>query len=133
MTWAIAAAVAIGAFSATEQKKATKRQSFELERQAEQEELAAQGQEVQRRQRLNKLLSANIVSQSASGISGEGTPESIALAGAKQASLSSGLESLSDKLKQSQLRRQAANIRAAGTTQATSTLLSTGVKAGQLS
>lgn len=132
ISWVIVATVVVGAFSASEQSKAAKRQSFELERQAEQEKLSAQGREVQRRQQLNKVLSANVLGQAAAGISGEGTPESLSLSSARQASLSEGLESLSDRLRQSQLKRQAANTRSAGRTAAASTLLKTGISAASL-
>jgi len=62
-----------------------------------------------------------------SGISGEGTPASIALASAKKAGLSEATISLSDKLKQAQLRRQGKAAKQAGYMAATSTLLKTGV------
>ncbi len=132
ISWLITAVVVSGVITATEQKKAASAQGFELERQAEQEKLSAQGREVQRRQQLNKVLAANVLGQAAAGISGEGTPESISLASAKQASLSEGLESLSDRLRQSQLRRQAATTRSAGRTAAASTLLKTGISAASL-
>lgn len=104
----------------------------QIERQSEQEKISAEGRELQRRQRLNKILAANVVGLATSGISGEGTPASIALASAKQASTSEGVESLSDRLRRSQLSRQAANIRGAGRIQATSTLLKGGFQAAEL-
>jgi len=67
-----------------------------------------------------------------SGISGEGTPASIALASAKKAGLSEATISLSDKLKQAQLRRQGRSAKQAGYLQATSTLLQTAGQAAQL-
>ena len=67
-----------------------------------------------------------------SGISGEGTPASIALASAEKASLSEATISLSDKLKQAQLRRQASSAKQAGYLAATSTLLKTGVETVQI-
>lgn len=108
-------------------------QSAELERQADQEKISAEGLELQRRQRLNKILAANVVSQAVSGTTGEGTPAAISLSSAKQASISEGIESLSDRLRRSQLTRQASNIRGAGKIQAVSTLLKGGFQAARLS
>ena len=62
-----------------------------------------------------------------SGISGEGTPASIALASAERASLSEATIGLSEKLKQAQLRRQAKSAKQAGYLAAGSTLLKAGV------
>lgn len=135
MTWAITAivvTVVAAGTSARLQQNAAEAQSNELERQADQEKIAAEGRELQRRQRLNKILSANIVSLSGSGISGEGSPQSISLESAKQASVSEGLTSLSDKLKQAQLRRQAKNVRSLGGIQAASTLLTGVASASQI-
>ena len=122
-----------GAVSARGQYVAGKTQEIELNRQAEEERLAAQGRELQRREQLNKALAANVVGQSMSGISGEGTPASLALASAKKAGLSEATIGLSDKLKQAQLRRQGKSANQAGKLQATSTLLKTGAELLQLS
>ena len=105
------------------QVQAGKIQQSEFERQAEEEKIAAEGRELQRKQELNKVLAANAVSASMSGMTGEGTPASIALESAKQIGSSEGMINLSDKLKRAQLRRQGANARAMGNIQATSTLL----------
>ena len=132
MSWLITAmAVATataGAVSARGQYIAGKTQEIELNRQAEEERLAAQSRELQRREELNRALAANVVGQSMSGISGEGTPASIALASAEKASLSEATIGLSEKLKQAQLRRQAKSAKQAGYLAATSTLLKTGVE-----
>ncbi len=122
-----------GAISANQQKNAAEADKIEFERAAEIEKISAEGRELARRQQLNKALAANIVGVSTSGTSGEGTPQSIALANAKTASISEGLEGLSSRLKQSQLKRQASNIGSAGNTQAASTLLNTAIKTQQLS
>lgn len=122
----------VSAVAARGQYVAGKAQEIELEQQAEQEETAAESRELARRQQLNKVLAANVVGLAASGISGEGTPSSIALEGAKQASISEGLEGLSSRLKQAQLRRQGATAKQVGTLQAASTLLNTSTKAAQL-
>ncbi len=114
------------------QKQQADVQAAEIERQADQERIAAEGEELRRRQQLNKALAANVVSQSMSGIAGEGTPESIALESAKQISLSESTEQLSDRLRQSQLKRQAKNIRSAGKLAAGSTLLRGATQISQL-
>ncbi|MGB1304009.1 hypothetical protein [Pseudoalteromonas marina] len=129
----VGAVIVTGAISANNQRNAGKAQQIELEQAAEEEKLSSEARELGRRQQLNKALSANIVSQAMSGTSGEGTPQSIALDNARTASISEGLEGLSSRLKRSQLKRQGANARNQGNTQAASTLLSTAVKTQQLS
>ena len=98
-------------------------QEDELKRQAEQEKLAAQSRELQRRQELNRALAANVVGFGQMGIAGEGTPASIALAGAEQAGISEGALSLTEKLRQAQLQRQGSAAGRIGGYQAASTLL----------
>ena len=135
MSWvitAIAVTATAGAVSARGQYVAGKTQEIELKRQAEEERMAAQSRELQRREELNRALAANVVGQSMSGISGEGTPASISLASAERASLSEATIGLSEKLKQAQLRRQASSAKQAGYLAATSTLLKTGAQAAQL-
>ena len=117
---AVGASSALSAYGAIEGGKA---QQEALERQAEQEKIAAEGRELERKQQLNKALAANAVSASMSGVTGEGTPASIALTSAKQIGTSEGMINLSDKLKRAQLRRQGANARATANIGATSTLL----------
>lgn len=106
-------------------------QEDELKRQAEQEKLAAQSRELQRRQELNRALAANMVGMGQSGLAGEGTPASIALASAKQVGISEGAISLTDKLRQAQLRRQGSMAAQTGKLQAASTLLQTGTQIAQ--
>ena len=120
---AIVAVVGIAA-SASQQRKAAKQQAVELEIQADDERVAAEGRELDRRRKLNRFLAAEQVGQATSGVAGEGSPESLSLANAKVASLSEGAESLSDRLRQQQLKRQSKNVRSAGKVQAGSTLLS---------
>ena len=127
MSFVIAAAVATAASTAVSvygQVQSGKAQQSEFERQAEEEKIAAEGRELQRKQELNKVLAANAVSASMSGMTGEGTPASIALESAKQIGASEGMINLSEKLKRAQLRRQGANARSTANIQATSTLLS---------
>lgn len=118
---AIAGSTALSTYGQIEAGKA---QQEALERQAEQEKIAAEGRELQRRQELNKVLASNIVGMSTSGMKGEGTPASIALESAKQIGTSEGMIGLSDRLRQAQLRRQGAMARGTAGIQAASTLLS---------
>jgi len=132
MSWVVVAALAVStAASSYGQIQAGKIQQSEFERQAEEEKIAAEGRELQRKQELNKVLAANAVSASMSGVTGEGTPASIALESAKQIGTSEGMINLSDKLKRAQLRRQGANARAMGNIEATSTLLKGSVSVAQ--
>jgi len=115
--------------SAYGQIEAGKAQQEELERQAEEEKIAAQGRELQRREQLNAQLAANNAALAASGIATEGTPSSIALESAKAISASEGMIGLSERLKQGQLRRQGKMARSLGNMQATSTLLNSAADA----
>ena len=128
--FAILSAVS-GGVSARASYVAGRVQEDELKRQAEQEKLAAQSRELQRRQELNRALAANMVSMGQSGLAGEGTPASIALASAKQVGISEGAISLTDKLRQAQLRRQGSEAARTGKLQAASTLLQTGTQIAQ--
>ena len=119
----VAAMAASTALSVYGQVEAGKAQQDELNRQAEEEKIAAEGRELQRKQEFNRVLAANAVSQSMSGITGEGTPASISLESAKQIGSSEAMINLSEKLKRAQLRRQGANARSTANIQATSTLL----------
>ncbi|MFZ8878322.1 MAG: hypothetical protein ACO2YL_01590 [Paracoccaceae bacterium] len=124
-----AASAGVGARA---QYVAGKTQEIELKRQAEEEKLAAQSREIERRQQLNRALAANIAAQTQAGITGEGTPASIALASAKEAGLSEATISLSDRLREAQLRRQAAAAKQTGYLQAGSTLLGGATQVAQL-
>ena len=136
MTWVMTAVYAVtavsGAVSARGQYLAGKNQQMELERQAEEERISAQSRELQRIEQLNEALAANVVGQAMSGISGEGTPASLALASAKKVGLSELTIDLSEKLKQAQLRRQGKAARQTGKLQAASTLLKTGAQMASL-
>lgn len=124
--WIVAAIATSTAVSVYGQVEAGKSQEEEFERQAEEEKIAAEGRELQRKQELNKVLAANEVSASMSGQTGEGTPASIDLESAKQIGSSEGMINLSEKLKRAQLRRQGANARSIANIGATSTLLKGG-------
>lgn len=132
ITLAILAVVASGAVSARGSYVSGKIQEQELERQAEQERIAAEGRELQRREELNRALAARQMALASSGLAGEGTPQSIALSTAEKIGMGEGLESLTTNLKTAQMRRQAANARKTGKLQAASTLLSTATQAAML-
>ena len=135
MSWlitAMAVTATATAVSARGQYIAGRVQEDELKRQAEQEKIAAQSRELQRRQELNRALAANVVGFGQMGIAGEGTPSSIALASAEQAGISEGALSLTEKLRQAQLRRQASTAGQIGTLQAASTLLQGGAQIASL-
>jgi len=129
--FAILAATAAGV-SAYGQVQAGKAQKVALKEQAKQEELAAESQELARRQELNRALAANVAALSTAGISGEGTPASLALASAKQVGLSEATIDVSENLRQAALKRQAKQATQTAGLAAASTLLSGGLKAAQL-
>ena len=120
------------AVSAYGQVQAGKAQKVALKEQAKQEELAAQSQELARRQELNRALAANVAALSTAGISGEGTPASLALESAKQAGLSEMTIDLSEKLRRASLERQAKQATQIAGITAASTLLSGAERAGEL-
>ena len=130
--WAIVAAIAVSTVTtAVGQRNAGKAQQIEMNRAAEEEKIAAESLELQRKQELNKVLAANNAALAAGNIGMEGTPSSIALASAEQASLSEGMAGLSSRLKQAQFKRQGATAKSAGNLSAASTLLSGAAQAGQ--
>jgi hypothetical protein len=129
---AIALTATGAATSAYGQVQAGKAQEIQLKEQAKQEEFAAQSQELQRRQELNRALAANAASLSTAGISGEGTPASLALASAEKVGLSEATIDLSERLRRASLERQAQTAKGTAYIGAASTLLSGGAKAAQL-
>ena len=120
----IGVSVAGTAISAYGQLEAGKDQEAALKTKAEQERVAAESRELERQRKLNAALAANAVGLGVSGIKAEGTPASIALESAENISLSEGMINLSDRLAQSQLRRQGATAASAAKIGAASTLLS---------
>ena len=129
--FAILAGLSAGV-SAYGQIQAGKAQAQALKEQAKQEELAAQSQELARRQELNRALAANVAALSTAGISGEGTPASLALESARQAGLSEMTIDLSERLRRASLERQARQATRQAGLAAASTLLQTGVQAATL-
>ena len=90
------------------------------ERRAEEERIAAQAEELKRREELNRVLASNILSQATSGIATEGTPASLALEQAKTIGESEGVLALSQRLRERNLlmegrtAKSMANLQAAG-------------------
>jgi hypothetical protein len=124
-------AVAVGAVgSIYGQVQAGKAQQQELNRQAEEEKIAAEAAELKRREELNRQLAAQNVALAAGGIGMEGTPASIALESAKSISQSEGMISLSEKLRRAQLRRQGVAAKKAGQLGALSSAVSLAMGSG---
>lgn len=133
MSWVITAIAVTGAtVSAYGQVQAGKAQKEQLKEQAKQEEFAAQSQELSRRQELNRALAANVAALSTAGISGEGTPASLALESAKQAGLSEMTIDLSERLRRASLQRQAKAATQQAGLAAVSTLIGGSIRAQQL-
>jgi hypothetical protein len=134
MSWFIVGAVFLSAaVTAKAQKDQGTQQKYDLERQAETEKLSAEGEEIKRRERLNKVLSANVRSAAASGIKTEGSSQAVALDTAKNISSSEGAESLSQRIRQDMLKREGNAAKQRGSGQAASTLLQGGINAYQVS
>jgi len=117
---AIAGSTALSTYGQIEAGKA---QQEALERQAEQEKIAAEGRELQRRQELNKVLASNIVSASMSGETGEGSTASLSLETAKQIGTSEAMIGLTERLAEAQTLRKARMARGTANIGAASTLL----------
>tara|TARA_R110000824_G_scaffold3469_2_gene16437 strand:- start:426 stop:839 length:414 start_codon:yes stop_codon:yes gene_type:complete len=135
MTWIITATVAVSVGTAVNvygQIEAGKAQQDALNEQARQEEVAAEGRELERQQQLGKVLAANTVGLAAGNLGMEGTPSSIALESAQNIGMSEGMLKLSDRLAQAQLKRQGKNARSAANLQAAGTLLTGASSAAQL-
>ena len=96
---AIAVSTVVQTYGAIEAGKA---QQDELNRQAEEQKLAAEIEETKRRQELNKALAANNLSMSMDGLSGSGTPASIALKNAENIGFSEGVAILLTSKQQKQ-------------------------------
>lgn len=117
-----------GAAQAYGQYQTGKMQEESMKRQAEQERLRAQTEELARREELNAAIAANQVAMAMSGISGA-TPESVSLESARRTTTSEAAISLSEKLKQRQLIREGEAAAYAGRIGAVGTLLKAGADA----
>ena len=117
-----------GAAQAYGQYQTGKAQEAQMKRQAEQERLRAQTEELARREELNETIAANQVAMAMSGISGA-TPQSVSLESARKTTTSEAAISLSEKLKQRQLVREGEAAAYAGRIGAVGTLLQAGADA----
>ena len=93
------------------------------ERRAEEERIAAQAEELKRREELNRVLASNILSQATSGVAAEGTPASLALEQAKTIGESEALIGLTNRLRQRNIIQSGRDARRSANLQAVSTLL----------
>jgi len=121
------AAAATAAVTAHGQREQGRMAEAMYEREAKEAEVEASGRELQRREQINRRLAQNVVGIAGSGMSGEGTPASIALEDAKKIGVSESMETLSDRLKAAQLRREGRLARETGNLNASSTLLKAGI------
>ena len=132
MFWLYAAIGASTAVSAYGQYQTGKAQEAAMKRQAEEERLRAKTEELVRREELNKQIAANTLAMATSGVKGEGTPASIALKSAQMVGESESAISLSERLKQNRILREAEAAKFAGTVGAASTLLKGGESAAMV-
>ena len=93
------------------------------ERRAEEERIAAQAEELKRREELNRVLASNILSQATSGVAAEGTPASLALKQAKTIGESEALITLTNRLRQRNIIQSGRDARRQSNLGAVSTLL----------
>ena len=126
----MAAGTAVSTYGQIQAGKAAEEQAIE---QARQEKIAAEGRELQRRQELNKVLASNVVGASMSGMTGEGTPASIALESAKAVGTSEGMIGLSEKLKRRQLKMRGKMAKQTGYLNALSSGLNLAMGSGLMS
>lgn len=132
MFWLYAAIGASTAVTAYGQYQTGKAQEAAMKRQAEEEKLRAKTEELARREELNKQISANTLAMAMSGVKGEGTPASIALKSAQMIGESESAISLSERLKQNRILREAEAAKFAGKVGAASTLLKGGESAAMV-
>ena len=132
MFWLYAAIGASTAVTAYGQYQTGKAQEAAMKRQAEEEKLRAKTEELARREELNKQISANTLAMAMSGVKGEGTPASIALKSAQMVGESESAISLSERLKQNRILREAEAAKFAGKVGAASTLLKGGESAAMV-
>lgn len=93
------------------------------DRRAEEERIAAQTEELKRREELNRVLASNILSQATSGIDTKGTPASLALEQAKTIGESEGVLSLSQRLRERNLLMEGRTAKSMANLQATGSLM----------
>jgi hypothetical protein len=129
--WAMIAMMVIGSGAqAHQQKQAGKAQEQSLKFQAKEEEAAARDRELVRKQKINKVLAAQIAGLGASGISAQGTPQLIAQENIRQESFE-GLTDVANRSgRTNMLLNQASSARKLGNLQAATTLVGGLTQAG---
>ena len=129
MSWVVTAIVVSGSIQAYGQYQQGKIEEAMYEKEANEAELEASFDELQRREEINRRLAMDVVGMADSGISGEGTPASIALEQAKDVGVSEGAETLSERLRVAQMKRKGRASASAGKIASASTLLQTATSA----
>lgn len=115
-----------GAGAAYQQHEAGKYQEKLSKYQAKQAETEARERELVRKQKINKVLAAQIAGLGASGISAEGSPQLIASESVRQESLEGLADVATRSGQQRMLLSQGQNARRLGNLQAATSLLKTG-------
>jgi hypothetical protein len=122
--WAMIAMAIIGTgVSVDAQKKSSDAQESAFKRQADEEESASRERELARKEKVNHILAAQIVGLSASGITGEGSPTTIATESVRQESL----EGLADVATRSGRKRNLTNQASAARSLGNINAISTGI------
>lgn len=122
------ASVAVGAYSAVQQRKAGLIQSAELKAQAKTEAVAAGQQQIERRRALIRALSSQNAAAGAAGIEFGGSPEAIARRDIRDAQNDLLVAGLNSTNRQRALRSQASNSVRVGNANAATSLLDTAYK-----
>lgn len=128
--FAAIASLAASVAGAQQAKAASDQQAAEMERQAELERIQATDQELLRRQRMNEALAGLTAGVGASGISFEGSPQSIAKNMVRQGDLEHLGASASTAVRVQSLRHSARFTRKQGNRARNISLLTTAADSG---
>lgn len=124
--WAITAAVvASTAAGIYGQSVSAKAQQAQIKDQMRQEELAAQSEELARREQLNEALAANMVDVASSGVQAESFA-SLNLNNARKMGLAESQQDLTESLRRAALQRKSKNVSAIRDAGIVSSLLNAG-------
>ena len=127
----ISMAVAGGA-SAVQQRKAGKAQQIQLNEQAKQEEIAARDAELERRERANQVLAAQIAGLGGANIGAEGSPTQIAVIEGQTRGIEELGAATTLERRQRSLREQGKSARRLGNLRTATTILQTGAQAASI-
>jgi hypothetical protein len=120
------AGLAVGAYSAIQQKNLGDDQKAELKAQAKTEGVAAQQREVERRRNLIRALASQNAAAGAAGIETSGSVEALARRDIRDSHNDLLSNSINTQARQRALRSQASNAARAGRTNAATSLLDSG-------